>query len=287
MHKLTKSLTSIIAVLLFAAPISWFSGFTSNASGAADETSDLWFSEKTSSARPSNSDDDAYLLKSGKPLSYLTVYPEVLSIEDMLKQAALVVRGRVLGFDYLTIKPVLGGSPTVHTDYYIEPLEVLRGEPAEKSKPITVRARGGENDKMIVVNGNLSLIAGQEYLFFLDKPVTGGGYNTKGDYYYVSGGGSIGVFVASGDETRKNERGSSVPKTFYPYEASVLNDKALDYLSFAAAIRSYNEGHPVDEMFIAERYYRDIKANLESGFITQEEYAQSIACLDIYASIVE
>lgn len=132
---------------------------------------------------------------------------------------------------------------------------------------------------------DLSLTVGKDYLFFLDKPVSGGGYNTEGDYYYITSG-SSGADESSA-ETVKDERGEIVPKTFYPYETRELSKDAIDYLNFMEEIKTYNESHPVDEMYRLKRYEKDLQSNLDTGFITQEEYEQSHELIKTYATIVK
>lgn len=268
----------ITVFMLLAVSVGLLSGF------ASSREDHIWYSEKYSVQRPVGMDDTEYITSSGKTLACISSYWNTLTKDDMLEQSALVVRGRVIGFDYLTIKPVTGGTPMVFTDYYVELLDTLRGVPYDE-KQIIIRAQGGENEKMIMVNEDLSLTVGEDYLFFLDKPVSGGGYNTEGDYYYITSG-SSGAYESSA-ETVKDERGEMVPKTFYPYETSELSKDAIDYLNFMEEIKTYNESHPVDEMYRLKRYEKDLQSNLDTGFITQEEYDRSHELIKTYATIVE
>ena len=226
-----------------------------------------------------------YLANSGKGLSITSSYIEIVEENDLYKQASLITRGKIVGFNYLTIQPVYeGGVPRVFTDYYIEPVEILRGEP-ENEKLITVRVSGGETSEEIVLNRDLELKVGEEYLFFLCRPETGGGYYTEGKQYYIVGI-NQGLFNRS-EEVVLNVNGQEVPKSFTSFYSGVDGQTELDYLSFVDELQYLNKTQPVDKLFFQNRAYRELEMNLKSEFITEEEYKIYLDEMSRYATIID
>ena len=240
-----------------------------------------WSSERLGRSNPNDFEEGN---PENKVIGSGSSYPVVLSLEEIVEMSSLVIRGRVLGFDYLTIREAGSDTTMPHTDYYIEILDVLRGEPYDE-KQIIVRAEGGENEELIARNEDLCLNVGDEYVFFLWMPKTvGTGYHTDGNYYETVYQ-NIGLFNTSRDRA-KNADGITVPKKIDPYYETKLNNEEYDYLRFIELMKTYNERIPINENFFAESYEGGLAANLESGFITREEYDRGMAGLRKYATIV-
>ena len=242
-----------------------------------------WYSEKT--GRKSGLDyTKEYVIDSGKTSIPISGYPVLISVEDMVQRSALVIRGRVLGFDYLCIESADGTQKMPHTDYYVEILDVLRGEPYD-DKMVTVRSMGGEDNDEILNIDNFELTVGQEYILFLWMPSKGGTwFHTEGDYYGIVEIETT-VFEAS-DETTRNADGITVPKTFKPTYPSDVNNEDLDYLEFKEKMKEYNEIYPVVEDYEVSKYKEGLEANLESGFITKEEYDNAMSIIGDYGTIL-
>ena len=105
-----------------------------------------------------------------------------------------------------------------------------------------------------------------EYLLFLYKPARGGAYNTDGDYYYILGL-TQGTFVMDEDGDFISGTGVVLPA-----------DDIAQYV---------NNAGPVNVNDFREEYIANQKRNLETGFITQEEYDELMDEIDEYATIVK
>lgn len=195
------------------------------------------------------------------------------SIEDMIIESVLIVYGKVSGrseaFQILPASTEINepdGEPMNFTDVYFEPIQILRGE--TKETQLSVRIMGGIAGGInYFVDTQPELKDGTEYVLFLYQPQMGGGYNTEGDYYYVSGA-MQGSFEKSG-ENFVSKSGESL----------TLNDLGFRL----SAMRST---HPVDYDLYKNTFLENLNLNLESGFITQEEYDQFLAQSKIYATTV-
>lgn len=195
-----------------------------------------------------------------------TVYPEY-SIQDLVKYSDIIATGEVIEVSKpLEIKPVGGGDSSLFTDYTIKLNQVIENK-SGLTDTVVLRVRGGESDELIVVETDMEQLAvGTEYLFFLNAPQTGGGYTTKDDHMLLTGG-SQGLL--SDDATKGifvNESYSGVSEEDI---ASMLNDPALK--------KTAEEEDP----------FYALEENLESGFITQEEYDETIKELSEYAEVVK
>lgn len=236
----------------------------------------------------------------------VTTASEILVSYDFAKlssRSALIVYGRVSKIhDSILLKDSYGGVST-HTDVDIEPQQVFRGEEEDK---ITLRMSGG------LVDGRYTeyleqpeLLLDGEYLFFLWQPDCGAGVYAEGDYYYLIGA-SQGLFCAVEKQEEKeasawksgeddlifvNSIGSlpirqlkgmdetqDIASWQVPASEAVLSLHTLERLYPA-----FNKEHPVGETGERQESLEAYQGNLESGFITQEEYDKFISSLDEYA----
>ena len=286
---------AITTVLLLSITLAFlFTGCAKNDGNTftSDKISPDWESAKSGFSSPVNrsSEYKKYLSNAenslGKHVSSMSASGPQYPVDQMLEEVSLVVRGTVLGFDYLNIRHVDGTADMLFTDYYVDVHETLRGEAeTDENSLIRVRTLGGENDTSISINSELNLKIGTECLFFLFKPA-GGDYNT-GEYgYYYPYALSSGVYVA-GDETVENARGETVPKTFTCYSSTRTDDRELEYLTFTEKLEEYNKTHPVDVYKLANQAKENLLENLKSGFLSQEEYDKLLAEFDQYATIIE
>lgn len=143
---------------------------------------------------------------------------------------------------------------------------MLRGE--STGETVAVRTRTPPADAWVETDTQLpEFKPGGRALLFLFRPSYGGGYNTRGDYYYVLGL-SQGVYFVNGDGTYAESWGSRV-----------LERRTLSQALEAAP--------PVDKEYFRKEFIENQKRNLENGFNTQEEYDRMMGELDVYAEIVE
>lgn len=111
-------------------------------------------------------------------------------LPQLILESDMIVRCKVKEIsEPIKIRPVTGGDYSIFTDFYIESISVLKGEGVfDDMTKIPVRIQGGKSDTLeVIAEDTPSLEVGNEYLLFLYRPGRGGGYNTKGDYFYVAG----------------------------------------------------------------------------------------------------
>ena len=263
----------IIAALMLLAACG--SDVQSDKNGPSD-----WFSSKTGRMDPNVYTDEYLSENAQKTVGMILSNGVKFGLEELVERSALVVQGTVEGYDYLTVRAVNGEGTENLTDYYIKVEEVLRGEPYD-SEVITVREIGGENEESITINTEMSLICGEEYILFLKNPtVAGGGYTTDGNYYSIVGSGS-GVYCVNADAPMSSN--GAVGSTITSYLAG---ETEIAYTDFVSEINEFNETIPVNEDFYLEEAVKNYKFNLDSGFITQDEYDQAIDELKSYGEIV-
>ena len=190
------------------------------------------------------------------------------SLDDLMVTSDLILRGSVISSSSFKIAPVFGGEPMIFTDYLIRPAAVLRGE---AKNDVTVRIKGGNLDNETVISdAGPDLTKGEEYLLFLYSPNMGGGYNTEGDYYYVRGA-NQGAFSKAYEETYK----------------SAVSGTELSYSKLSNDLSAINKEVPVGTYSSLNEFIANQKKNIETGFITQEEYDRGMKEIEIYAAIVK
>jgi len=242
------------------------------------------------------------------------------SFPDLIADSSLVIKGRVSEISE-TFKILWAGEGnSLATDVTVEVLETFRGRAQGGS--VTVRMNGGLGSGWI--DGELcayyedyenepELFLGETYLLFLHQPNVGGGMNTEGDYYYVSGV-SQGVFLTMEAEdvsSHKKLKQNEVNETYFINSSFSLYDEAdLSLFHFAVKEDCFGQSShpdkailsqgllpeimaaadktmPIEENRQREQLLSAYKGNLERGIITQEEYDAYLAEMDAYAVIVD
>ena len=200
-------------------------------------------------------------------------YKAEVSKEEIIQASSLVVNGEIVGIPKtLKIAPVGGGDPSVFTDYSFNIDKVFRGN-AKEGATITVRVQGGvKNDISVNIVDGIEFSVGEKYMLFLYQPNAGGWYNTLGDYFYP----------ADIYKQASNNNGDSIA-----YISQANENDNLYLGEFTEKIVELNQRLNVDESFLAKKSVDGLKANLASGFITQEEYENAIKELNEYATIVK
>lgn len=189
------------------------------------------------------------------------------SLEDLMLQAGLVAEGTIVDIsDGFYIQHAIGSTKEIYTDYTLRVDTVYRGEPY--AKKVTVRCEGGTVGKeKLIAEQSPDFEKGESYLLFLYQPNRGGSYNTQGDYYYVAG-------LIQGAFSRSSGGFYSQDYTFVTLEEF---EKELEKLA----------DQPVNEDYSRDTFIRNQKSNLESGFMSQEEYDAAMDSLDQYATILK
>ena len=193
------------------------------------------------------------------------------SFEELVADASVIVKAKLTATsDAFQIIPVFGDSPSIFTDYEFTVTENLFGN-AREGEALTVRMEGGTaGGTTLLVEGNPAFQAGEEVLLFLYQPNMGSGYNTLGDYYYLLGAGQGAYYADPGNADR--------------YTDSFGNELSLQELMQITGKMNPDDIDP-------DRFYKEFveneKANLQSGFITEEEYQALLQEAEQYATIVK
>ncbi|MCI8284397.1 MAG: hypothetical protein HFE90_03900 [Firmicutes bacterium] len=192
-----------------------------------------------------------------------TCYPAV-SDEEVVQRASLVITGVVSKeSNPFSIRSVGGGDPVKYSDFTVKITDVIRGTAPEDSVAVRVSDSARKDYAAQQV--------GDKVLLFLYQPKMGGGCNTKGDYYYIAGNYS-GIYYQDESEGKRILRDS--------------HGNALEWKEFMQKIKELSEQYPVNENYNRDEFLENQKHNLESGFISQQEYDSYLAEENMYAEIV-
>lgn len=213
-----------------------------------------------SNTNPDNLDD--------QNTEYISGCLKEYSNNDLINNATLVVKARLNSIsDSFKIKPVFDGDPQIYTDYYFDIENVLLGEYSD-SKPLTVRVQGGTiGEEKLIVEEAPKFSEKDEVLLFLYQPNMGGGYNTRGDYYYILGVNQGAFFKSKEMQVYKNEDCSLA----YEKLSKELSSRTVDRKTYS---RVYDE-------FVENNQY-----NFDNGVITAKDYNRMIDEVQRYATIL-
>ena len=244
-----------------------------------DKVSPEWDSVKLGFLTPFDNIEEFKNGEDGKTIEYITdAHPQEL---DYIMEAHLVMTGIVLGFD-LQEELINSGIR-----YHIEPTEVFRGNPkTDENGLVDVLTSGGQNEThMLYITLSPPLTVGNEYLFFLNDPISNGkGVNTNNvGYYTYKEARCFTVSEAGGED-----------KFFAPYYYyGIINSEGTDVLhailrtDFIEKIEKINSETPVPTDSEMRKEYVDrwrytIDTYVSDGRMTQEEYDEAKAWLDDY-----
>ena len=219
-------------------------------------------------------------------VEYVAVISSVLADmtqEELVEESSLVITAKLVDKSSAFQIKSVGGGVSNFTDYYFEPKTVLRGE--VDGSPISVRVNEGVSGNLEVVNEiSYDFEIGNEYMLFLYQPSYGGGFTTEGDYYYVTGS-QLGVYKLNSTQTRSNDK--VYQSVIYSNESNIPNTASpISLSSFSAKVSQINETTPPQDDLDYQLFLKAQQENLESGFISQEEYEQFIAESQQYATIL-
>ncbi len=253
-------------------------------------------------------DDSPGSVSAGEPEVYTRVceYTVPYTIDQLLEESTLVAQGKVTEISApFLIQGVGQAGEQVFTDYTIELEEAIRGQAPETT--VTVRMEGDPNDISVVYEDAPVLEADKEYLLFLQKPGIGGGFNTAGDYYYVHGSRqgvyepeaaapasateeSL-VFVSQTHLLGLDTQEGKVPRVVHKEADDVkglgMDEGVLEWAAFTAKAQEVNAAKPVDGNYKRKEMEENLKFNVGSGFLSQEEYEGLLAEMNQYAQIIE
>lgn len=211
--------------------------------------------------------------KEEEPITCVISYTVAeLSMEEMLEKSHLVVRGVLTEVSPAARVDFENGGNSIFTNYTFDVKETYRGK--EKDQ-VVVSEEGGQVGNMeFVCEGGPSFELGKEYVLFLYRPMPGYGLATEEEYYWLV------VYDQAVYEVESSADGSAM--------AVFQNDGAKSSLqTFSNRIKELDQEYPVNYNWEREEMIENMKANLESGFITKEESEQMLAELYQYAKIVE
>lgn len=211
-----------------------------------------------------------------------------LTQDDLIERSCLVAIGTVANSESFQIQPANGADPSVFTDYTVKVSDITRGEVEADS--IIVRVQGGKTETLATVaDEEAKLENNKTYLLFLYKPERGGDYNTEGDYYYVTG--AFQGAYEIGTDVSVSMNTSFLADTEANNDIQCVNSKDTEaewLLSDAVEnVQEINDKHPADVNYMRDQAHENMRANVESGMMTEEEYNQAIAAEQEYATIIK
>lgn len=211
-----------------------------------------------------------------------------LTQDDLIERSCLVAIGTVANSESFQIQPANGANPSVFTDYTVKVSDIIRGEAEADS--IIVRVQGGKTETLATVADEEAKLEDKKtYLLFLYKPERGGDYNTEGDYYYVTGAFQGAYEIDTDVPISMNT--SFLADTEVSDDIQCVNSKDTETewsLNDAVEnVQEINDEHPADVNYMRDQAHENMRANVESGMMTEEEYNQAIAAEQEYATIIK
>ncbi|MDR3148912.1 MAG: hypothetical protein LBT88_02690 [Oscillospiraceae bacterium] len=166
----------------------------------------------------------------------------------------------------------VSGSFSVFTDYYIDPEIILQNRrPEYDISNVPIRLEGGIIDGLeVIAELEPPFEIGNKYLLFLKYPGIGGGYITNETQFYIAG-----AVQGRYEETE----GDPILRTYFGDREITLEELVKQVEEFEAS------GEPVKTQW--EEFLENQNHNIETGFITQEEYDRFIEEAQMYAEIIE
>lgn len=251
-----------------------------------------------------NTSTKASMPTDAETIMHVDALLEELSVRDLIERSGLIVYGEVTEIsDPIEIKGTLGNFTMV--DAIVEPIEVFRGEKKEK---IAVRLDWNMSGGNFVIDDSTpELRLNEKYLLFLHNPGIGGGANTKGDYYYLTGSCQGAFYEVAGDilesekanseivfynSSRSGEDVSKVVKAARSsgmldnIDALYIEDTLFSLNGTKTMVDKINKESPYDPDYYRNSAINSLKGNLEREMITQEEYDFYISEIDVYAQVV-
>lgn len=205
-----------------------------------------------------------------------------VTYDDLLQDASVIVEAHTTNISEAFSIQSVNGAVSNFTDYTLQADKVLKGA-LDENETFTVRLEGGTVDgQKVVVEEAPQLPVDESVLLFLYQPNMGGGFNTEGNYYYVLGM-MQGVFYPEKDADEKTYAESN--NTFTNGLGTSISIQTLE--NDLSNLQQTVSGNNMNENRVYEAFLENQKKNLESGFITQEEYEKGLNESKQYATIVK
>lgn len=205
-----------------------------------------------------------------------------VAYDDLLRDASVIVEAHTATVSEAFSIQAVNGAVSNFTDYTLEADRVLKGHLAE-NETFTVRLEGGTvNGQEVVVEEAPQLSVDEPVLLFLYQPNMGGGFNTEGNYYYVLGM-MQGAFYPEKGSAEKTHAAST--NTFTNKLGTSISVQTLE--NDLVNMQQTVETNDMNDHGVYEKFLENQKKNLESGFITQEEYEQGLNEAKQYATILK
>lgn len=194
------------------------------------------------------------------------------SPEELLEKSHLVVRGVLTEVSPAAWVDLESGGRSIYTNYTFDVKETYRGKEKEQ---VVLSLEGGQvGNENLICEAGPSFELGKEYVLFLYRPMPGYGLATEEEYYWRVGS-DQGVY-----EIESGADGAVM--------AVSQDDGAKSSLqTFSNRIKELDQEYPVNYNWEREEMLENMKANLESGFITKEESEEILAKLQQYPERVE
>ena len=199
------------------------------------------------------------------------------NFNELITNSHVIVKGQINGdADTFTVRPANGADDSVFTQYQFEVDDVIRGD-VTAGETIGIRFEGGQNGNLRVINFSeeIDLNDNDRMVLFLRRVTVGDGLTTNDEFYMVVGGGGQGIFYL--DEEAEAETYVSDSTDYDPLVWSTARAQLLELANEL----------PMNQSGLLEYETEQLKAELESGKITQDEYNATLESYTKYATIID
>ena len=197
--------------------------------------------------------------------------------DELIEASNVIVKGRIKGdADTFTVHPTTGGDDSVFTQYQFEVDDVIRGD-ITAGETIGIRFEGGQHGNLNVINmdDDMDFNDNDRMVLFLRRVTVGGGYTTNDEYYIIVGGSGQGIFYLDEDAEAETYVSDSMD-----YDPLVWSTARAQLVELANEL-------PTNQRGLLEHETEQLKAELESGKITQDEYDTRLERYGKYATIID
>ena len=199
------------------------------------------------------------------------------NFNELITNSHVIVKGQITGdADTFTVHPTTGGDDSVFTQYQFEVDDVIRGD-ITAGETIGIRFEGGQHGNLNVINmdDDMDFNDNDRMVLFLRRVTVGGGYTTNDEYYIIVGGSGQGIFYLDEDAEAETYVSDSMD-----YDPLVWSTARAQLVELANEL-------PTNQSGLLEYETEQLKAKLESGKITQDEYATTLESYTKYATIID
>ena len=199
------------------------------------------------------------------------------NFDELIETSHVIVKGHIKGrADTFIVRPTNGADDSVFTQYQFEVDDVIRGD-VTAGETIGIRFQGGQNGNLRVINFSeeIDLNDNEQLVLFLRRVTVGGALATNDEYYIIVGGGGQGIFYLDEDAEAETYVSDSTD-----YDPLVWSTARAQLVELANEL-------PTNQSGLLEYEIEELKAKLESGKITQDEYDTRLERYGKYATIID